>query len=320
MVNSSIISWLLNSDVSIQYQVHRDLLGKEINSLQKRIETEGWGANFLARRSPNSYWGLGFYQPKWTSTHYTLLDLKNLQFPRNNSDISNTIIRIIDKEKNSDGGINPSGSVSKSDVCINGMFLNYASYFGAKEKSLESVVDFILSQQMTDGGFNCQLNRKGAVHSSLHSTLSVIEGINEYVAHNYNYRHSDLKTAEKESIEFILQHKLYQSHRTGKMINRKMIMLSHPARWRYNILRALDYFKSAGIPYDSRMDDALNILKSKQRLDQKWPVQEKHAGLTHFEMEKTGKASRWNTLIALRVFKHFNMLDRLGTTILKICA
>ena len=84
-----------------------------------------------------------------------------------------------------------------------------------------------------------------------------------------------------------------------------MLMLSFPSRWKYDILRALDYFQFAGINYDPRMQDALDILKKKQRKDNKWPVQAKHPGQTHFDMEKTGGPSRWNTLRALRVLKHF---------------
>jgi hypothetical protein len=31
----------------------------------------------------------------------------------------------------------------------------------------------------------------------------------------------------------------------------------------------------------------------------------KHPGKVHFEMEQTGRPSRWNTLRALRVLEHF---------------
>ncbi|MEJ2512880.1 MAG: hypothetical protein P8Y72_14945 [Anaerolineales bacterium] len=54
------------------------------------------------------------------------------------------------------------------------------------------------------------------------------------------------------------------------------------------------------------MQDALDYLDKKRRKDYTWPVQAKHPGQTHFEMEKTGGPSRWNTLRALRVLKHFD--------------
>jgi hypothetical protein len=309
--DNSTIKWLLDADVSVQYQVYRDILKLDRPDLKERISEEGWGARFLALRNNDGHWGSGFYLPKWISTHYTLLDLKNLSISNQHKDIKLTLRKILFENKSCDGGISPVKSLSKSDVCVNGMFLNYAAYFGADENDLKSVVDCLLSHQMKDGGFNCQSDRKGARHSSLHSTLSVVEGISEYIKNGYTYRLKELRKAEAESGEFILEHKLYQSHRTGKTIDNKMLMLSYPSRWRYDILRALDYFQSAGIGFDKRMSDALDVLIKKRRPDKTWPLQAKHNGLIHFDMEQPGKASRVNTLRALRVLMHFDMTHRI---------
>jgi hypothetical protein len=202
------------------------------------------------------------------------------------------------------------------------MFLNYASYFETPEIELKSIVDFLLSQQMADGGFNCFSNFYGAKHSSLHTTISVLEGILEYSKNAYNYRLDELTKAQKESEEFILEHKLFKSHRTGEVIDKRFLMLSYPSRWRYDILRALDYFQSANFtlsgvevlsinqsinqPIDSRISDAINVVLSKRRPDGTWPLQAKHPGQSHFNMEETSKPSRWNTLRALRVLKWYN--------------
>ncbi len=305
MTSDQIINWLLEGDVSVQYQVYRDLLKLNRNDLQSRIEKEGWGNSLLKCRHTEGHWGLGFYQPKWTSTHYTLLDLRNLCISPEQKKIRESIHRIIHSHKASDGGINPGKTIMKSDVCINGMFLNYACYFGSEPDDLKSIVDFLLAQQMSDGGFNCRSNRSGAVHSSLHTSLSVLEGIQEYLRNNYTYRLPELKIAQSETIEFILKHKLYQSHRTGETIDQKMLNLSYPSRWRYDILRALDSFQFSGVPFDVRMTDALEILVHKRRKDKLWPLQARHPGKVHLEMEETGKPSRWNTLRALRVLRHF---------------
>ena len=63
------IGWLLEGDISIQYQTYRDLLGIEKQDLRSRIYREGWGAKIVSLRNDRGHWGLGFYQPKWTSTH-----------------------------------------------------------------------------------------------------------------------------------------------------------------------------------------------------------------------------------------------------------
>jgi hypothetical protein len=306
MIREDIINWLLSGDVSVQYQTRRDLLNSDQSLLRERIAKEGWGARFLSFRRSDGHWGRAYYQPKWTSTHYTLLDLKNLAVSPLTQPVKSTIEMVLETEKGSDGGINPSATIKQSDVCMSGMFLNVASYFRTDEQPLQSVIDFILSQQLSDEGFNCQFNRSGAVHSSLHSTLSVIEGINEYARNGYTYRLSALQRAEQDSREFILRHRLFRSDHTGEIIDRKMLMLSYPSRWRYDILRAMDYFRAAGVAYDRRMEDAFTMLLNKRRSDGTWPLQARHPGQTHFEMEQTGTPSRWNTLRALRVLKHFN--------------
>ena len=137
MTNSEIIKWLLEGDVSIQYQVYRDLLSEDRNDIRIRIATEGWGAKLLLCRNPNGHWGRGFYQPKWISTHYTLLDLRNLNLPSNVKQVHETLDLIIKDEKGADGGINPSGTIAESDICICGMFLNYACYFGADQEGIK---------------------------------------------------------------------------------------------------------------------------------------------------------------------------------------
>lgn len=307
MNQQQIINWLLEGDVAIQYQTHRDLLDTDRPDLQKRIAREGWGAAFLAQRQPNKHWGRKFYQPKWTSSHYTLLDLRNLCIDQQNPLAVETVNKIAEEEKGLDGGINPSEAITQSDVCINGMFLNYGCYFGVEEAKLHSVVDFILTQILDDGGFNCRLNRSGAVHSSLHSTLSLLEGITEYEYNGYTYRINELQEARDSSIEFVLMHQLFRSERTGEIIKKDFLKLTYPGRWRYDILKALDYFQYASLQWDDRMQDAIDVLMKKRNKNGTWNVQAKHPGARHFEMEKAGKPSRWNTLRAMRVLKHFRI-------------
>ena len=302
-----IIDWLLKGDVAIQYQVYRDLLDERRPDLQKRIEQEGWGARFLSKRLTNGHWGRAFYQPKWISTHYTLLDLRHLCLRQDHPEACASAEMIAREEKGPDGGINPAGTILQSDVCVNGMFLYYACWFSCPEELLHSVVDFILEQLVSDGGFNCRFNRSGAVHSSLHSTLSMVEGISEYQKQGYTYRLEELTKAKESSIEFILLHQLFLSDRTGQVINKAFLKLTFPGRWKYDILRALDYFQSASVPYDARMAPALEILEQKRRKDGRWNVQAKHPGQVHFDMEKAGKASRWNTLRALRVKRAYSI-------------
>lgn len=305
MINTEIIDWLLAGDVSIQYQVKRDLLGIDDLHLRQKIQQEGWGKRFLDLQKPDGDWGQGFYRPKWTSTHYTLLDLKNLQIVPTPPSVFSVLQNIIEQQKGPDGGLLPIGTTQKSDVCVNGMALNYLTYFKMPMDGLKSIVDFILAHQMSDGGFNCQINRKGAVHSSLHSTISVLEGFLEYRKNGYTYRLKEIHLAEQQCIAFILLHRFFKSDKTGALIHPQMLRLPYPSRWKYDVLRALDYFQAAKVPFDKNMQDALVVLQEKRKKNGRWNVQSKHPGQIHFEMEKAGKDSRWNTLRALRVLKFY---------------
>ncbi|MCB0745343.1 MAG: hypothetical protein KDC67_15645 [Ignavibacteriae bacterium] len=297
------IKWLLAGDPSIQYQVNRDLLNRENESLQNIISQKGWGAKYLSLQNQNGHWGFGFYQPKWISTHYTLLDLKNLCISPKTKKIQNIIEKVLNNEmlRENDSKHN----IVSEDICINGMVLNYASYFKSNENNLKSIVDYLLDNQMNDGGFNCHSTRIGAVHSSLHTTLSVLEGLFEFRINNYTYKIQKIKKVESEVIEFILQHKLYKSDKTGSIIKPSFTRMPYPPRWKYDVLRCLDFFQYAKVPYDSRMNDALELILSKRGSNGVWKLQAKHPGKVHFEMEKPGQPSRWNTLRALRVLKYF---------------
>ena len=305
ILDKNLVNWLLAGDVALQFQVHRDLLAEERPDLQKRITTEGWGKDLLLARSPHGHWGLSFYQPKWTSSHYTLLDLRNLCIRPDIPSVAETLEQIVHDCKGTDGGINPSGTINKSDVCINGMFLNYACYFGMNENHIGSVVDFVLSQILPDGGFNCRFNRSGASHSSVHSTLSVVEGLAEYRMQGYTYRIQDILRAEKSGREFLLMHRLFRSDRTGEIIHPSFLRMPYPSRWKYDVLRALDYFRHSGAAWDDRLEESMQWLTAKRSKDGTWKLNAPYPGKTHFGMEKPGQPSRWNTLRAMRVLNYF---------------
>ena len=310
MTRSEIVAWLLEGDVSIQFRVHRDLLGGDRPDLQRRIAREGWGSQLLAARNADGTWGRGFYRPKWTCSHYTLLDLASFGAHPDTPGVRRAIDRIAREERGPDGGINPAGSVAKSDVCINGMFLTYACHFGVPEARLATVVDFVLGQTMEDGGFNCRRNRSGARHSSVHSTMCVLEGAWAYARRGYRYRADELAEAARTSRAFLLQHRLYKSDHTGAVIHPELLRLAYPARWKYNVLRCLDGFAAAGVPWDERMGDAMDVLVAKRRRDGRWNGGAAHPGQVHVVLERAGTPSRWITLMALRVFDRYGEAHR----------
>ncbi len=301
--NDGVIEWLLAGDPSLRWQTLRDLLevaGDIVERQRKKVAREGWGARLLVRQDPEGTWGGGLYSPKWISTTYTMLLLRDLGLPPGNRQAQRACGLLLDQGLQRDGGINY-GWRGRSETCVTGMILSILSYFECDDDRLDTIADYLLREQMPDGGWNCQRPR-GATHASVHTTISVLEGLRLYELHRGRKRRK-LRTAQRSGREFLLVHRLFRSHRSGDIIKPEFIRFSFPPRWHYDILRALDYFQSVDAPRDKRLNEAINVVYSKRRDDGRWILQNHYKGRTFFELERLGAISRWNTLRALRVLK-----------------
>ncbi len=303
MYTQPVLDWLLKADPSIRWQVQRNLLGMPpqlCEDERARVALAGWGKRLLSKQDSDGKWGRGIYSPKWTSTTYTLLLLRDLGLPQDNAQAVGACQHFWSRGLCHDGGINLFKGIDYSEQCVNGMLLGLLSYFRSTDPRLPSVAGFLLRQQMPDGGWNCRSVR-GATHSSFHTTISVLEGLREY----QSYAGKDARTASAvgKAHEFLLCHRLYKSHHTGRVVDSEMTRMHFPPRWHYDILRALDYFRSVGASPDPRMKDAIGELCGKQRADGRWLLNRPWPGRAFFDMEAAGKPSRWNTLRALRVLR-----------------
>jgi hypothetical protein len=308
MSNDFPTKWLLEGDPSIRWQTMRDLLEEKpaiIVRERARTVKEGWAARLLSFQEPGGLFGGGLYTPKWISTTYTLLLFRRLGIPPDTGTVKISCRLLLEKGIFSDGGINYFRSMSCSETCVTGMILSILGYFRYPDDRTENLVNHILREQMPDGGWNCQKYR-GATHSSFHTTISVLEGLHYYQCRR-SHQKQEIDKSVKRATEFLLYHRLYKSHRSGRTADLRMTRLSFPPRWRYDIIRVLDYFQETRTAYDSRMNDALEILVRKCRSDGTWPLQQSYPGKTFFEMEHIGQPSRWNTLRALRILKWFDI-------------
>lgn len=281
----------------------RDLLRSDktaLNALQNRITKEGFGAKYLACQNENGHWGIHYYQPKWTCTHYTLLEMKSIGMPQSNPQCVNAVHRIFNECKDDEGSINFARTKLPSDVAICGMVLNYACWFGAWEQELRSLVDFLLKTRQIDGGFSWNF-RTDPENSDPHTTICVLEGFLEYQRAGYMYRLDELKTAAACAAEFLLDRNLFYPLDKSRPADKRYSKLSYPFRYRYDLLRAMEYFSRAGIPFESRMNMAFEWLMSRRKADGLWHLENIHPGNIHFELEKPGKPSRFITLKALTI-------------------
>jgi hypothetical protein len=233
-----------------------------------------------------------------------MLLLRDCGLPAKNRQARKACRLLLDQGLQSDSGINygPWAKYTRrGETCVTGMVLSILSHFRYQDSRLDAIAGHLLEQQMPDGGWNCR-RPYGATHSSVHTTISVLEGLRYYELHG-GRRLRAVQAAQRRGREFLLAHRLFRSHRTGEIIKPIFLRFYFPPRWHYDILRALDHFQSVDASRDPRLADAIEIVQCRRQEDGRWTLDHSYRGKTYFQMERLGDASRWNTLRAMRVLK-----------------
>ncbi|MBP7401614.1 MAG: hypothetical protein KBA30_03270 [Clostridia bacterium] len=294
-----IIRWLMDGDASIRYLTTLRLLDAppdRLRALQDRIPEEGYGRAFLDARGGTGHWGLWFYQPKWTCTHYTLTDMKALGMPPDTPACREMVARTFDECMLPDGGVNLAKSLVQSDVAIDGMILDYASYFCPDDPRIGRLADYVLDRAKPDGGWSWDANRP---QGDPHTTICVLEGLVSCDRAGFTGHVEPIPAAVDRAVEWLLSRSLLLD---GEERFRK---LSYPYRYRYDVLRELELLALAGVPYDSRMEPALRWLEGKADASGRWRLENVHPGALHFPLEERRSPSRFITLKALTVLRAY---------------
>jgi hypothetical protein len=308
-VDPSVIDWLLDGDPSIRWQVMRDLLDArpaDVTAERAKVEREGWGAHLLALADPDGLWAGGACFPAsyrggepgqpWTATMHTLQTLQLLGLDPNSETARRAIALVAENgrwehegQRYFDGEVEP---------CINGRTIETGAYFGV---DVAPVVERILHERLDDGGWNCEAEN-GSVRTSFDTTINVLEGLIEF--EHATGGSDETRTARRSGEEYLLERGLFRRKSTGDVADPRYRDLVFPYYWKYDILRALDYFRRAEAPHDPRMEEAVEVIRSKRQPDGRWLLDGIHPGRVHFDIEPAvGGPSRWNTLRALRVLR-----------------
>ncbi len=315
--NKEVLRWLLGSDPSIRWQVMRDLTdspAQEVAAVRAEIATAGWGARLLALQAADGMWGGAAWNQGWNSTMHVLWLLRHLGLDPTSMEAQHAVALVRDQVtwKGSGPQECDQNTFFEGEVepCINGQVAVAGAYFG---QDVHGIIGRLLGEQLSDGGWNCEAEN-GSTRSSFNTTICVLEALLE---HERATGGSQAVTeARLRGQEYLLQRRLFRRRSTGEMIKRDRkggsawICFAFPTWWHYDILRGLDYLRSAGVTPDERMAEAIGLLESKRDEDGRWPLEKRYSGVMPLEVEEgLGRPSRWITLRALRVLDWYYARD-----------
>lgn len=301
------MDWLLDSDPAIRWQAMRDLTEASpaaVAAERARIPREGLGAQILACQGSDGSW----HRPDasdWLPTLFTLQLLRATGVDPADPAVASALARLEAGFRWAEEfGAKPffEGEV---EPCINGGALALGAYFG---RPTESLARRLVGEQLDDGGWNCEAPK--SVRSSFHTTICVLEGLLEYerAARSNLSAAPEIAAARRRGEEYLLKRGLFRRLSTGEVANPEFLELAFPPRYHYDVLRALDYFRAAGVhdnvPPDPRVADALRVVESKRQAGGRWLLDRAYVEALALPFgESVGEASRWNTLRALRVLR-----------------
>ncbi|HVH14526.1 MAG TPA: hypothetical protein VNA15_02250 [Candidatus Angelobacter sp.] len=293
-----------------------DAPSEQVAAQRARVAKEGWGAKLLDLQGEDGQWAGGACFPSesiyqsiknmgqpWISTLPTLQLLYDFRVDPSSERVRKAVAMVRDHCRWEHAG-QPffSGEV---EPCINGRTVALGAYFGP---DVRSIVDRLLDDQLEDGGWNCEAEN-GSVVSSFDSTINVLEGLLAY--EQATGESKELKSARHRGEEYLLDRKLLRRKSTGEIVRPSYLQFSFPTWWHYDTLRGLEYFRAAADPPDPRVEEAIQLLRSKMQPDGTWLLENTHRGKVPFMLEEgDGRPSRWNTLRALRVLRWYKQATR----------
>lgn len=311
----AVLEWVGDFDPALRWQIERDVLGapeSEWRPIRSQVETEGAGARLLSLQDADGQWSGGAFFPPgftgrqfeeegqpWTTTTWALTQLRELGLDPQSTRAKETT-RLVGENARWDhaGQSYWSGEVEE---CINGRTVADGAYFGV---DVAPIVRRLVAESLADGGWNCE-RCNGSSRSSFATTINVLEGLLEFERVTGGSTQS--RDARRRGEEYLLARSLFRRASTGEPADDQFLS-TYPTRWRYDVLRALDYFRAAGRvdegQPDPRLGEAVELVRSKRDETGRWQLDWVPRGPTLFDLDDgPGKPSRWITLRALRVLR-----------------
>lgn len=327
MVQGSVVEWLMEeNNPSVRFLTLTSLLGKsvknkEVMEARKAIMETGIVPKILSRQNDDGSFGIPerFYRDKYKGTVWTLIILAEMAADPSDERVKSACEFILKHSLDPEsGGFSYDASVKTGAglpgcvvPCLTGnMAFSLIRLGYLEDDRVQKALGWIRLYQRTDDGegkvpkgdFYDRYKNCFGSHTCHMGAAKALKALAAIPA-DKRTRETELKLGELT--EYFLKHHLFKkSHSLDEISRPGWLKLGFPLMYQTDILELLGIFADLGIK-DQRLSEAVDILKSKQGQDGKWKLESTSNGRMLVTIEKKGEPSKWITLRALKVLKHW---------------
>ncbi len=327
ITNEETVAWLLEKEnPSVRYFTLTRLLNSSESSLEvletkQKIMTLGVVPKILKQQNEAGYWGepKRFYLNKYSGTVWQLMILAELGADPANQQVRNAGEFILENSQDIESygfaihksGKSAGGRHSEVIPCLTGNMVWSLIKLGfIDDIRVEKGIEWICQYQRSDDGITEAPARwpyerydvcwgKHTCHMGVIKSLKALSAIPE------EKRNRVIENKIEELAEYILVHHIYKkSHQLEKTSKPGWLKLGFPLMYQTDILEILGILVDLGYK-DPRMNEAVEIVKSKQNQEHRWKLENTFNGKMIEDIETKGQNSKWITQKALNILMKY---------------
>ncbi|MGZ7116215.1 MAG: nitrogen fixation protein NifH [Methanobacterium sp.] len=325
-LNAYPVEWLLKEDnPSVRYFTLLDILNKQSNDFEVKEAREnimkyGVVPKILAKQETGGYWGIpeNFYlRGKYKGTSWQILILAELGAHGEDERIKKTCEFILKNAQDQESGgfsyisaEEGRGDYEKVLPCLTANIVWSLIRFGyVEDERVQKAINWIITHQRFDDrpakepdDWHYKMWKKCWGERTCHAII--VKSLKIFAEIPENKKTSVMESYIAKGAEHMLNHHIHKRSQPPVSGRFKWLEFSFPLMWNIDALEVLGLLTKLGYK-DERMQEAMDIMISKQNNEGKWTLENTFNGRFQVSIERKGKPSKWITLNALRVLKDF---------------
>jgi len=188
--------------------------------------------------------------------------------------------------------------------CVTAVILRAALLLGHADHPLvEAAIRFFEESHEDKGGWHCSVySSDPAKVRPPNCYMGGIKALSAFSLIPRDRRSKRLRAIIKQEAQTCLDSRVhfYRIDPMGQpAIKRAWLKFAFPRYWRSDALEATDVLTGLGVR-DRRIQDAVDLIRSKQQSDGRWPLDFSETKRAWVQLDEEGAPSKWVTLRALR--------------------